>query len=121
MLIDSGVRRGSDVVKALSLGAKAVMVGRAPLYGVAAAGETGASQALQILREETDRVMAFLGCPTVADLGRHCVENWDDRPAGALSERAVIEASADAAARALRRVSARLDGSDAPADIDRGA
>jgi isopentenyl diphosphate isomerase/L-lactate dehydrogenase-like FMN-dependent dehydrogenase len=118
VLIDSGVRRGSDVVKALSLGAKAVMVGRAPLYGVAAAGETGASQALQILREETDRVMAFLGCPTVADLGRHCVENWDDRPQAAAPDPA---AAADAAARALRRVSTREGEGEPRITADRGA
>jgi len=81
--LDSGVRRGSDVVKALALGAKAVMVGRAPLYGVAAAGETGAAQALGLLRDETERVLAFLGCPSVTELGRHCVELESDRAAPA--------------------------------------
>ncbi len=69
VMLDSGVRRGSDMIKAVALGAKAVMVGRAPLYGVAAAGETGAGQALQILYEEAMRVMGFLGCPTLDALG----------------------------------------------------
>lgn len=69
VMLDSGVRRGSDMIKAVALGAKAVMVGRAPLYGVAAAGETGAGQALQILHEEAMRVMGFLGCPSLGALG----------------------------------------------------
>jgi isopentenyl diphosphate isomerase/L-lactate dehydrogenase-like FMN-dependent dehydrogenase len=74
VLLDSGVRRGSDVAKAVALGAKAVMVGRAPLYGVAAAGETGARQALQFVREELERVMGFLGCNTIADLGSRILD-----------------------------------------------
>ncbi len=74
VMLDSGVRRGSDIVKAVALGAKAVMVGRAPLYGVAAAGETGAAQALQMLREEALRVLGFLGCPSVDMLGPQYLE-----------------------------------------------
>jgi (S)-mandelate dehydrogenase len=69
VLIDSGFRRGSDVVKALALGAHAVQIGRSTLYGVAAAGETGAVRALTIFREEIDRVLALLGCRNVAELG----------------------------------------------------
>lgn len=69
VFIDSGFRRGSDVVKALALGANAVMVGRSTLYGIAAAGEAGAGRALEIFREEISRVMALLGCNTIADLG----------------------------------------------------
>jgi isopentenyl diphosphate isomerase/L-lactate dehydrogenase-like FMN-dependent dehydrogenase len=68
VLIDSGYRRGSDVVKALALGAKAVLVGRATLYGTAAAGEAGAARAIAILREEIDRVLALIGCPDVEAL-----------------------------------------------------
>ncbi|MGZ8266108.1 MAG: alpha-hydroxy acid oxidase [Burkholderiales bacterium] len=68
VLVDSGFRRGSDVVKALALGASAVLIGRATLYGVAAAGEAGASRALTLLREEIDRVIALLGCCTVDEL-----------------------------------------------------
>ena len=79
VMLDSGVRRGSDVVKALALGAKTVFVGRAPLWGVAADGERGAARAISILREEIDRVMAFIGCATIAELDRAqlCI----DRPA----------------------------------------
>ena len=61
VIVDSGFRRGSDVVKAMALGAHAVLVGRATLYGVAAAGEPGARHALQILQNEIDRTMGMLG------------------------------------------------------------
>jgi isopentenyl diphosphate isomerase/L-lactate dehydrogenase-like FMN-dependent dehydrogenase len=69
VFMDSGVRRGSDVVKALALGADAVMVGRSTLYGVAVAGEAGAARALDIYRDEISRVLALLGCRSIADLG----------------------------------------------------
>jgi isopentenyl diphosphate isomerase/L-lactate dehydrogenase-like FMN-dependent dehydrogenase len=68
VIVDSGFRRGSDVVKAMALGASAVMLGRAPLHGTASAGEAGARRALEIYRDEIDRVMGLLGCPTIADL-----------------------------------------------------
>ena len=70
VIVDSGFRRGADVVKALALGAHAVLVGRATLYGVAAGGEAGAARAMSILHEEIDRVLALLGCPGVAQLSR---------------------------------------------------
>jgi L-lactate dehydrogenase (cytochrome)/(S)-mandelate dehydrogenase len=69
VIVDGGFRRGSDIVKAMALGAHAVLIGRATLYGVAAAGEAGAVRAIDILREETDRVMALIGCRSVAELG----------------------------------------------------
>jgi len=69
VLIDSGFRRGSDVVKALALGAKAVMVGRPTLYGTAAGGEAGAARAIGIFRDEINRVMALLGCRSIGELG----------------------------------------------------
>ena len=69
ILIDGGVRRGSDILKAVAPGAAAVMVGRATLYGIAAAGEPGARRALEILFQEMDRALALLGCPDVANLG----------------------------------------------------
>jgi len=69
VLIDSGFRRGSDVVKALALGAHAVQVGRGTLYGVAAGGAAGAQRAIAIYREEIDRVLGLLGCPSIAQLG----------------------------------------------------
>jgi L-lactate dehydrogenase (cytochrome)/(S)-mandelate dehydrogenase len=70
VLVDSGFRRGTDVVKALALGARAVLIGRATLYGVAAGGEAGARRALALLREEIDRVMALIGARSVAELSR---------------------------------------------------
>jgi (S)-mandelate dehydrogenase len=69
LLLDSGVRRGADAVKALAMGAKAVLLGRAVLYGLAARGEEGASHVLQILAAELDTTLALLGCPEVARLG----------------------------------------------------
>jgi (S)-mandelate dehydrogenase len=68
VLIDSGFRRGTDVVKALALGAQAVMVGRATLYGLIAGGEPGVERALAILTTEVDRVLGQLGCNSIADL-----------------------------------------------------
>ena len=70
VLVDSGFRRGSDVVKALALGAKAVLIGRATLYGTAVGGEAGAARAIAILRDEIDRVMALIGARSVAELNR---------------------------------------------------
>ncbi|OGA44201.1 MAG: hypothetical protein A3G24_11025 [Betaproteobacteria bacterium RIFCSPLOWO2_12_FULL_62_13] len=70
VIVDSGFRRGSDVVKALALGAHAVFIGRATLYGTGAGGEAGAARAIGLLREEIDRVMALLGCRSVAELNR---------------------------------------------------
>ncbi|MGH8663157.1 MAG: alpha-hydroxy acid oxidase [Burkholderiales bacterium] len=69
VIVDSGFRRGADVVKALALGADAVMVGRAPLHGTASAGEAGARRALQIYRDEIDRVLGLIGCESVDQLG----------------------------------------------------
>jgi isopentenyl diphosphate isomerase/L-lactate dehydrogenase-like FMN-dependent dehydrogenase len=74
IMVDSGFRRGSDVVKALALGADMVFVGRAPLYGAAVGGEAGALHALDILKSEIDRVMALLGCRSVAELGPQYLE-----------------------------------------------
>jgi L-lactate dehydrogenase (cytochrome) len=68
ILLDSGVRRGSDVVKALALGARACLVGRAYLYGLAAGGEAGVARALSLLRAEIERVLALIGCSSPADL-----------------------------------------------------
>jgi (S)-mandelate dehydrogenase len=71
VIVDSGYRRGTDIVKALALGADAVAIGRAALYGVIAAGEHGADRALQILTTEIDRVLGQLGCRSLAELGPH--------------------------------------------------
>lgn len=80
VFVDSGFRRGADIAKALALGAKGVMVGRAPLWGVAAAGEPGAALALEILREELERVLGLLGCPSVAALSPALIRNAGTAP-----------------------------------------
>jgi L-lactate dehydrogenase (cytochrome) len=68
VLLDGGVRRGSDVVKALCLGARAVLVGRAYAYGLAAGGEAGVARAISILRADLVRTLKLLGCPSVGAL-----------------------------------------------------
>lgn len=68
VMLDSGIRRGSDVVKALALGADYVFVGRATLYGAAANGRSGIETAIAILRDEIDRCLAQIGCPDVRQL-----------------------------------------------------
>ncbi len=68
VLVDGGIRRGSDIIKALCLGARAVLVGRAYAYGLAAAGEAGVARALEILRTDVERTLTLLGCRSVGDL-----------------------------------------------------
>jgi isopentenyl diphosphate isomerase/L-lactate dehydrogenase-like FMN-dependent dehydrogenase len=68
LILDSGVRRGSDIVKALALGAKAVLTGRATLYGTAVGGEAGALKAINILKNEADKTMAYTGCRSVDEI-----------------------------------------------------
>ena len=69
VLVDGGVRRGSDIVKALALGARAVLIGRPYLYGLAVAGESGVGAVLEILRAELARTLTLLGVASVAELG----------------------------------------------------
>jgi isopentenyl diphosphate isomerase/L-lactate dehydrogenase-like FMN-dependent dehydrogenase len=68
--VDGGVRRGSDVVKALALGARAVLVGRPPLWGLACGGEAGARRVLELLRDEIGVALALCGCPSPEAVGR---------------------------------------------------
>jgi L-lactate dehydrogenase (cytochrome) len=70
VLMDGGIRRGSDIVKALCLGARAVLIGRAYGYGLAAGGHAGVARAIDILRTDMIRTMKLLGCPSVQGLGR---------------------------------------------------
>ena len=70
MLLDGGIRRGSDVVKALALGAKAVLIGRAYLWGMAAGGEAGVANVLQILRSGIDEALLGLGRSSIHELVR---------------------------------------------------
>lgn len=74
ILMDGGIRRGSDIVKAICLGARAVLIGRAYAYGLAAAGYDGVVRALQILRADIERTLRLLGCPSIAALDRSYVE-----------------------------------------------
>jgi isopentenyl diphosphate isomerase/L-lactate dehydrogenase-like FMN-dependent dehydrogenase len=73
VIFDGGIRRGSDAVKAIALGARACMIGRAYLYGMGAAGQSGVERAIGILRAEIDRVLALIGRPTLADLDASAV------------------------------------------------
>ncbi len=77
VICDGGVRRGSDIVKALALGARACMAGRAYLYGLGAAGERGVDHVLALLAEDVHRVLALTGCRSVSDVSRELVR-WRD-------------------------------------------
>jgi isopentenyl diphosphate isomerase/L-lactate dehydrogenase-like FMN-dependent dehydrogenase len=68
ILLDSGIRHGSDIAKALALGADTVLLGRAALFGLAAGGQAGVSRALDLLRLEFDTTLALLGCRSPAEL-----------------------------------------------------
>ena len=74
VIVDSSFRRGSDVVKALAIGAKLVMIGRPTLWGTAVAGEAGAARAIELYREEISRTIAYLGCTSIAQLNRDFLE-----------------------------------------------
>jgi L-lactate dehydrogenase (cytochrome) len=74
VLMDGGIRRGSDIVKALCLGARAVLAGRAYAYGLGAAGGAGVARAIEILRADLVRTLKLLGCASVADLDRSYVD-----------------------------------------------
>ena len=74
VLMDGGVRRGTDVVKAICMGARAVLVGRAYAYGLGAAGHAGVVRALEILRDDVERVLRLMGCASVAELNPSLVD-----------------------------------------------
>jgi L-lactate dehydrogenase (cytochrome) len=78
--MDGGIRRGTDIVKAICLGARAVLCGRAYAYGLAAAGEAGVDRAIEILRVDLERTLRLLGCASVAELDRSYVnvpKSWE--------------------------------------------
>jgi L-lactate dehydrogenase (cytochrome) len=80
VLMDGGIRRGTDIAKALCMGASAVLCGRAYAYGLAAAGEAGVDRAIEILRVDLERTLRLLGCPSVTELDRSYVnvpKNWE--------------------------------------------
>jgi isopentenyl diphosphate isomerase/L-lactate dehydrogenase-like FMN-dependent dehydrogenase len=72
--MDGGIRRGSDIVKAICMGARAVLCGRAYAYGLAAAGEVGVARAIEILRADVERTLKLLGCSSIAALDRSYVD-----------------------------------------------
>ena len=69
LIVDCGIRRGTDVLKAIALGARAVLVGRPVLHALAAGGAVGVAQMLRLLRDELEAAMALTGCRTLADAG----------------------------------------------------
>jgi isopentenyl diphosphate isomerase/L-lactate dehydrogenase-like FMN-dependent dehydrogenase len=80
ILMDGGIRRGTDIAKAIAMGARAVLCGRAYAYGLAAAGEAGVDRAIEILRVDLERTLRLLGCPSVAALDRSYVnvpKSWE--------------------------------------------
>src|SRR5208282_2536905 len=68
VLMDGGIRRGSDIAKAICLGARAVLIGRAYAYGLAAAGQAGVTRAIKILKDDLDLTLTLLGCPSIDQL-----------------------------------------------------
>ncbi len=78
VMIDGGVRRGSDVLKALALGAKFVFVGRPMLFAAAVAGEAGVTHAITLLKAEIDRDLALLGLKDIAHLSPDCLRRIRD-------------------------------------------
>src|SRR5436853_5691413 len=78
VLMDGGIRRGNDIVKAICLGARAVLIGRAYAYGLAAAGEAGVARVLEILRADVERTLRLLGCPCVPALNSSYIStDWN--------------------------------------------
>jgi L-lactate dehydrogenase (cytochrome) len=80
VLMDGGIRRGTDIAKAICMGARAVLCGRAYAYGLAAGGEAGVDRAIEILRTDLERTLRLLGCASVAELDRSYVnvpKSWE--------------------------------------------
>jgi L-lactate dehydrogenase (cytochrome) len=74
VLVDGGIRRGSDIVKAICLGARAVLIGRAYGYGLGAAGAAGVARAMEILRTDIERTLKLVGCSSLAELDHSFVD-----------------------------------------------
>ncbi len=90
VLLDSGVRRGADIAKAVALGAKAVLCGRATLYGAAVGGEAGTAHAINIIRSELDKTMAYTGCRSIEEITTDIF--FGDRVGNRLRDRALMPA-----------------------------
>jgi isopentenyl diphosphate isomerase/L-lactate dehydrogenase-like FMN-dependent dehydrogenase len=82
--LDGGIRRGADVVKAVALGAKAAMIGRAWAYGLAAGGRSGVDQVLRLLRQDIDRTMRLVGARSVAEIDRSLVRIPNEWESGSM-------------------------------------
>jgi isopentenyl diphosphate isomerase/L-lactate dehydrogenase-like FMN-dependent dehydrogenase len=100
VLMDSGVRRGVDVVKALALGAKAGLLGRAYVYALLAAGEPGVRQMLELFRQQIDEALAFLGVKSVHDLDPSILAL---PPSWATAARSDVDSSLESALTSRRR------------------
>jgi len=74
VMVDGGFRRGADILKAIAVGASSVMIGRATVFGLTAGGEAGVARALYLLRQETSRALAMLGCTSLAQLNRDLLQ-----------------------------------------------
>jgi isopentenyl diphosphate isomerase/L-lactate dehydrogenase-like FMN-dependent dehydrogenase len=88
--MDGGIRRGADIVKALCLGARAVLFGRAYAYGLSAAGEAGVARAIDILKSGVERTLKLLGCSSISELDNSYVDvpnTWEIRKAKGFSQR----------------------------------
>ena len=79
VMFDSGVRSGQDIARALALGARSCMSGRAYVYGLGAAGQAGVARAIEIMRNEFDTTMALMGVTRVADINRDTIVDWPIR------------------------------------------
>lgn len=80
VVLDGGVRRGSHVVKALAVGARACLIGRPYLYALSAYGQPGVARMLELLRRETERTLALVGMPHIDDLNRGCLTHLEQQP-----------------------------------------
>ncbi len=78
--MDGGIRRGGDIVKAICLGARAVLVGRAYAWALGAAGGPGVARAIEILRADVIRTLRLLGCPSIRELDRLFIERIREEP-----------------------------------------
>jgi lactate 2-monooxygenase len=74
VLLDSGIRTGADIFKAIALGASAVLIGRSYVYGLAVAGEVGVTEVLDNLRAELDLTLSLAGCGSLAEVGAETLE-----------------------------------------------
>jgi len=84
VLVDGGIRRGTDVLKAMALGASAVLVGRPAVWGLANAGAAGVAHVLRLLRDELEVAMALTGCSTLAEATYALLDGHDEPAAGAI-------------------------------------